>query len=130
MFGPLKKQSRLGQWNGRRRSSRGDEPMLPQVWQRPVLLRLAVVLVTTAAVTSLAYAWGPPLPYRVGETCPHDLRVRAAFDLVSHMTVANQPPAGDNAPDGGGGQPAAKRPDPAGRETVRYSARPKLFQLP
>ena len=76
MFGPLKKHPRLGQWNGRRRSSRSDEPMLPMLWQRPVLARLAVVWLTTLAVTALAYAFGPPLPYRVGETYPYDLRVR------------------------------------------------------
>ena len=47
MFGPLsKKPARLGQWNGRRRSSRSDRLPLPGLLQRPVLLRLLVVLVT------------------------------------------------------------------------------------
>src|SRR5437588_687769 len=37
MFGSTKKASRLGQWNGRRHSSRADVPMLPRLWQRPVM---------------------------------------------------------------------------------------------
>src|SRR5437870_13841710 len=83
MFSPFKKHSRLGQWDGRRRSSRSDEPVLPLLWQKPVLCRLALVLVTTLAVTLLIYAWGPPLPYRVGETYPSDLRVRVYFEIVN-----------------------------------------------
>ena len=83
MFGTIKKSSRLSQWNGRRRSSRSDLPVLPRLWQRPVLLRLALVLVTALLVTFLAYAWAPPLPYRVGEVCPSDLQVRAYFEVVN-----------------------------------------------
>src|ERR1700758_4606135 len=83
MFSSMKKPSRLGQWNGRRRSSRSDEPMLPHLWRRPVLLRLAAVLVAAAAVTFLAYRWGPPLPYRLGEIYSWDLRVRVDFELVN-----------------------------------------------
>ena len=45
MFGG-RKHPRLGQWNGRRRSSRSDEPMLPRLWQRPVLFRLGIVWLT------------------------------------------------------------------------------------
>src|SRR5262245_19921133 len=90
MFGPLKTNPRLGQWNGRRRSSRSDEPMLPKLWRRPVLLRLAVVLLTTFAVTALAYGWGSPLPYRIGETSPHDLRVRIDFEVVNPVELINQ----------------------------------------
>src|SRR6059058_270004 len=83
MFGPVKKPSRLGQWNGRRRSSRSNEPVLPRLWQRPVLLRLGLVLVTALSVTLLAYLWGPPFPYRVREIHPSDLRVRVDFELVN-----------------------------------------------
>src|SRR5262245_38518463 len=90
MFGPLKKHPRLGQWNGRTRSSRCDEPILPRLCRRPVLLRLAVVWLTTLAVTAIAYAWGPPLPYRVGETCPHDLRVRVDFEIVNPVELVNR----------------------------------------
>jgi cyclic-di-AMP phosphodiesterase PgpH len=90
MFGPLKKHPRLGQWNGRTRSSRSEEPILPRLCRRPVLLRLAVVWLTTLAVTAIAYAWGPPLPYRVGETCPHDLRVRVDFEIVNPVELVNR----------------------------------------
>src|SRR5262245_16494026 len=83
MFSSQKKDARLVQWNGRRRSSRSEEPMLPALWQRPVLLRLGIVLVTTLVVTFLAYQWGPPLPYRVGEVYPRDLRVRVDFEVVN-----------------------------------------------
>jgi putative nucleotidyltransferase with HDIG domain len=83
MFGPIKKSTRLGQWNGRRRSSRSDEPVLPRLWQRSVLLRLGAVLVTALTATFLAYYWGPSQSYRVGEICMHDLRVRVYFELVN-----------------------------------------------
>ena len=83
MFSSIRKPTRLGQWNGRRRSSRNEEPVLPQLWHLPVLLRLATVVATMALVTYLAYRWGPPLPYRVGEIYATDLRVRAAFEVVN-----------------------------------------------
>jgi putative nucleotidyltransferase with HDIG domain len=90
MFSPSKKQPRLGQWNGRRHSSRADETVLACLWQRPVLLRLAVVWFTTIAVTAIVYAWGPPLAYRMGEIVPHDLRVRVDFELVNQVELVNQ----------------------------------------
>src|SRR5262245_56504961 len=83
MFSSIKKPSRLGQWNGRRRSSRSAEPMLPHLWRRSVLVRLATVLVTAVALTFLTYRWGPTLPYRVGEVYSWDLRVRVDFELVN-----------------------------------------------
>jgi putative nucleotidyltransferase with HDIG domain len=90
MWRSLRKPTRLGQWNGRRRSSRGDEPMLPRLWQRPVLVRLAVVWLTAAAVTALAWWWGPPFPYRLGESYPYDLRVRVDFEVVNPVELANR----------------------------------------
>jgi cyclic-di-AMP phosphodiesterase PgpH len=83
MFGPIKKRSRLGQWNGRTRSSRSDEPVLPDLGQKQVLLRFLAVLLTTLIATFLAYSWGRPLPYRVGETSPRDLRARVHFEVVN-----------------------------------------------
>jgi putative nucleotidyltransferase with HDIG domain len=83
MFGPIKKKSRLGQWNGRRRSSRSDDPVLPDLGQRHVWLRLAAVLTTTLIATFLAYLWGQPLPYRVGEASPRDLRARVDFEVIN-----------------------------------------------
>src|SRR5262249_60776331 len=66
MFGPIKKAPRLGQWDGRRHSSRSDHLVRSPLWGRPVLLRLGAVLATVVLTTVLAYAWGPPLPYRIG----------------------------------------------------------------
>src|SRR5215471_5345269 len=90
MFSPSKKPPRLGQWDGRRHSSRADEPVLSRLWHRPLVLRLAVVWLTTVAVTALVYAGGPPLPYRLGEICPHDLRVRVGFQVINYVALANQ----------------------------------------
>jgi putative nucleotidyltransferase with HDIG domain len=83
MFPFSKKPSRIGTWNGRRRSSRSDEPVLPHVWQPPVLLRLAAVLVTAAVMTCLAYHWGPSLSFRVGQSSMHDLRARVFFEVIN-----------------------------------------------
>jgi putative nucleotidyltransferase with HDIG domain len=88
MFGPIKKQLRLGQWDGRRHSSRSDHLVLPQVWQRPVLPRFGAVLVTVVLATVLAFTWGPPLPYRVGEVCPGDLRARISFEVINQPATA------------------------------------------
>lgn len=84
-----KKLPRLGQWNGRRRSSREDEPLLRWLAKPAVLLRLAVVAVTTVVVTALAIWWGPPFPYRVGEIYPHDLRARLDFELINNVELIN-----------------------------------------
>jgi putative nucleotidyltransferase with HDIG domain len=93
MFRILKRiPSRLGQWNGRRRSSRGNEPVLPRFWERSVLTRLAVAWLTTMAVTLVAYSWGLPFPYRIGQTLPHDFRVRVDFEVVNHVALVNQEP--------------------------------------
>src|SRR5205807_5409712 len=89
MFGPIKKHSRLGQWNGRRRSSRSSEPVFTRLWQRPVLLRLATVLSTMVLVTLLAYRWGTPSPYRVGQVFPRDVRSRVSFE-VSNLSQTEQ----------------------------------------
>src|SRR5262245_44500781 len=132
MFGPLKKHPRLGQWNGRTRSSRSDEPLLPRLCRRPVLLRLAVVWLTTVAATAVAYLWGPPLPYRVGETSPHDLRVRVDFEIVNPVELVNQKEAEraretaeQRAP---GGPAEAVPPNPQWAVVERYPAGMLLVQ--
>ena len=61
MFPANKKSARLGQWDGRTRSSRSEGPLWPRLWQRPVLLRLSVVLSTALLATLLAVRWGPGL---------------------------------------------------------------------
>jgi putative nucleotidyltransferase with HDIG domain len=80
---PLKKPTRIGQWTGRRRSSRHDEPLWLLLTRRSALLRLGAVLVTTLGATLLAFTWGPSVSYRVGETCTHDLRAHVDFEVVN-----------------------------------------------
>ena len=118
MFRIIKKlPSRLRQWNGRRRSSRGDEPVLPQFWERSVLARLAVVWMTTIAVTLVVCGWGVPFPYRLGQTVPHDLRVRVDFEVVNHVALVNQEP-----------NPKADQ-DPV-LEKARFTDRPVVERYP
>jgi putative nucleotidyltransferase with HDIG domain len=91
MFRLIRKvQPRLSQWTGRRRSSRGEGTVIPRPRRRAALARLAAVLATTVAVTLLAYFWGPPFPYRLGEVFPYDLRVRIDFDVVNIVALVNQ----------------------------------------
>ena len=94
MWRSLRKRPRLGQWDGRRRSSRSDEPMLPRLGQRPVRLRLGAVACTAVAVAALAAWWGPPFSYRLGESYPYDLRVRVGFELVDPVELANRAEGG------------------------------------
>jgi putative nucleotidyltransferase with HDIG domain len=81
MFTSPRKQSRVGQWDGRRRSSRSDEPVLGQLASRPVQARLLAVLLTAVGLTILASLFGPGQPYRLGQSLPHDVRARVPFDL-------------------------------------------------
>ncbi len=85
MFGALKKLPRLGQWRGRKRSTRQDEPMFRRLGQKRVMLRLAVVWCTTFLITMLAIAWGPPMAYRLGEVYPFDLRARVDFEILNSL---------------------------------------------
>src|SRR5262245_50912198 len=124
MFSPGKKPTRLGQWDGRRHSTRLEAPVLTRLWQKPVLLRIGVVLVTAAVVAVLVYAWGPAVPYRVGEVYPTDLRVRVPFK------VENQPQTNwrremevDSLPNGEIG-------DPIAREEARRSILPVFEEFP
>ena len=82
MFGPLKKPSRLSQWNGRRRSSLSDDPALPNLLCPTVMLRLMAVLAVVLGATCLAHNWGGLITYRVDEVRPYDLRARVAFKVV------------------------------------------------
>jgi putative nucleotidyltransferase with HDIG domain len=107
----LKKQTRLVQWNGRGRDARGERIRL---WRRPLLIRLALVLVTTLVVTLLVYVWGPKPPYRLGEIYPSDLRVRVYFEVVDQpQTEWKREEAVERFLTEGG--------DPAVREQVRQS---------
>jgi putative nucleotidyltransferase with HDIG domain len=124
MFGPSKKPSRIGQWNGRRRSSRSEEPVLPQLLRRAVLLRLAAVLVTALSVTLLACFWGPAHFYRVGERCHHDLRARVYFESLDQTQTDRHR---DEAVDA---LPIEQRSDPVARQAVRAAVLPVVERYP
>lgn len=83
MFRSQRKEPRLSQWDGRTRSTRHDEPVLPQLARRPVIARLAVVWLTIFVATGMVYLWGLPLPYRVGEVHPRDVRARVDFTVYN-----------------------------------------------
>src|SRR5258708_2523926 len=85
MFNTAKKITRLGQWTGRKRSSRSDEPLLRRVGHRDVLLRLGVVCATTIAVTLLGVGWGPVFLYRAGQIYPYDIKARVDFQIVNEV---------------------------------------------
>jgi putative nucleotidyltransferase with HDIG domain len=124
MFGPSKKPSRLGQWDGRRRSSRSDDPVLPNLWRRDVLLRLGAVLVSALIAASVAYTWGPAQCWRCGEISPHDLRARVYFELVNPaQTVRKQDQAVERlSPE--------RRSDPAECERARLRVPPVIDRFP
>jgi len=69
--------------------------MLPRLRQRPVLVRLTAVWLTAVALTAAACWWGPPFPYRLNESYPHDLRVRADFEVVNPVALANRVDSSD-----------------------------------
>src|SRR5262249_695582 len=78
---PMKKVSRLGQWEGPRQSSRGHKSLLAGLAQLPTLARIGGVLAATLALTPLAYFWGPPFPCRVGEVWAQDIQARVRFEV-------------------------------------------------
>jgi putative nucleotidyltransferase with HDIG domain len=124
MFSAFKKHARLGQWNGRRHSSRGDQPVFPRLWQRPVLVRLAIVLATASAVTLFMYWWGVPLPYRMGEIYPSDLRVRVYFEII------NQPQTEWQREEAVARFQEEDRRDPVAREEIRRGVPPVKEKYP
>src|SRR5437588_9454336 len=124
MFSFIRKPTRLGQWDGRRRSSRNEEPVLSNLWQFPVLLRLATVLATMAVVTFMAFRSGPPLPYRVGEIYATDLRVRAPFEVI------NQPQTDLARVAVLKRMPTEQISDPAARERIIRTVPPVVDKYP
>src|SRR6516164_4581585 len=107
MFSLFKKPSRLYQWNGRRRSSRSDEPLLTNLGHRSALYRMGAVLLTVLFATLLAFYFGPAQSFRIGEICQHDLRARVYFEVINQaqtdrardQAVADLPPDRSNDPD-------------------------------
>jgi len=124
MFGPIKKSPRLGQWDGRTRSSRSEEPVLPRLWQRDVLLRLGAVFLTALCAALLAFYAGPVQTHRVGESSPHDLRARVTFEVVNQaQTDRRRDEAVENLP------PDARR-NAAACEAARQAIPPVTERFP
>jgi putative nucleotidyltransferase with HDIG domain len=101
-----------------------DEPVLPRLWRANVLLRLAPVLVTALAVTCIAYRWIPPLPYRVGQILPRDVRVRTYFELVNEAQTERMR---DDAVES---LPLLESEDPVARERTRQSVASVMERFP
>src|SRR5213082_1941924 len=116
----MKKVSRLGQWDGPRHSSRGHKSLLAGLAQRPALARVGVVLVATLAMTALAYCWGPPFPYRVGQVWAQDIHARVLFQVEDADKTKD---AKDEAIKR---LPTDKRSDPRYCEQVRKGVPPVL----
>jgi cyclic-di-AMP phosphodiesterase PgpH len=108
MFSPSRKPGRLAQWSEHRSTSAGEVLLDP--WrQRPMLVRLAMVLAAAALVALLVFAWGSPMPYRVGEVYPSDLRVRVYFEVVNQpQTDWRREEAVEMLPKYEGGDPIAR----------------------
>lgn len=124
MLPTARKPSRLGRWTGRRWSSRGEAPVLPRLWRRPVLLRLALVAATAIAVTIGAAWWGPVLPYRPGQVPENDLRVRAYFEVI------NGPQTEWRREEAVERYLAVENGDPVAREAIRRSVPPVVEKFP
>jgi putative nucleotidyltransferase with HDIG domain len=124
MFNSQKKQPRLGQWDGRRQSSRNDPLVPPEVWSKTVLIRLLPVLAAVIVTTLLAHAWGTPLPYRVGEVTGGDLRARVSFEVVNQAQTAREKEEAVKK------LPPQSRDDPASCEAARAKAPPVLEKYP
>src|SRR4051812_20420454 len=82
MRGPIKKPTRLGLWTGPQLQPRGQHSWLTALCQREVFVRASIVVATVALLATLAYGWGLPLPYRIGEVCPHDVLARIDFSVI------------------------------------------------
>lgn len=88
-----RKVDRLGQWNGRRHSSRREEPFYRQLTQPAVLARLGVVWLTVLLVTLFALWWNVPLSFRERHVYAHDIKARVDFpteaprEMIAEGTV-------------------------------------------
>jgi putative nucleotidyltransferase with HDIG domain len=124
MFGFTKKPARPIQWDGRRRSTRSDEPVLAHLWGRDVLLRVGVVFFAVLAATCLAYNYGPPQSYRVGEKVQHELRARVYFEMVNQAQTERQR---DEAVEK---LPPEQRSDPQAYDAARRACQPVIDRYP
>lgn len=80
MFGSFRRvPARIASWALRQQA---DEPAVVQPHRLGRTRAMAVAL-TILVVAAIAYAAGPPVPYRVGQIPQRDLRVRVAFESVN-----------------------------------------------
>src|SRR6059058_266727 len=75
----MKKHSRLGHWTPSPLANSQQGPRWHVLRDPDIRTRLWVVALTTLVLTTLAYGWGLPLPYRVGEVWAHDVESRIEF---------------------------------------------------
>src|SRR5262249_44347585 len=114
MFGMARKRSRLGQWDGRTRSSRSDT-VLSRISRLPVFLGLVIIFETVSAITLCSLWLGPPLQFRMWHICWSHLRARAYFEIVNDaLTELAREDAVKNLP-------AATATDPGLLEKIRRS---------
>ncbi len=99
MFGSFRRApARIAAWVLRQRA---DEPAV----DRPVREsrgRVAAIVAATVIVATIAYAAGPPVPYRVGQIPLRDLRVRVPFEIVNF-------PRTEAALEGGSAEPVVEK---------------------
>src|SRR5205823_2996254 len=124
MLGSSKKQPRLGQWDGRRHSTRHGQPVLPRLAQPHVLRRLLPVLATVLLATLLVYPAGPPLPYRYGEVCQRELRARVPFEVIDEAQTERK------KEEAVARLPADRRADPDACEEARDAEPPVVRTYP
>src|SRR5262249_54229494 len=82
MRGPSKKPSRLSLWTGPPPQPDGWPSWLTTLCQPAALTRVCLVVGTVVVLATLAYAWGLPLPFRIGELWAHDVRARVDFQVL------------------------------------------------
>src|SRR5436190_13733403 len=75
----MKKHSRLGHWTPSPLSTNDQGSRWLVLRDRDARIRLGVVVLATLVLTALAYGWGLPLPYRIGEVWAHDVEARVDF---------------------------------------------------
>jgi putative nucleotidyltransferase with HDIG domain len=82
------------------------------------------ILLTVLGVTALALWWGPPLPYRIGQICASDVRVRTYFEVVNEALTeqAREDAVKSLSP--------ARAADPGVREEVRRNVAPVVDRYP
>lgn len=83
----MKKHSRLGHWTPSPLTTTTAASRWTFLRDAAVRTRLAVVLLATLVLTGLAYGWGLPLPYRIGEVWAHDVEARVPFQAVDQAAT-------------------------------------------